>query len=465
MFGSLLAQSSTHESETSRRQLCRRNDIGSSNQEMLRHGVHTSKGFGRIVKAALQSPMELSLGITKGFHNVPKLWGDDTVRRQERVSDFRSGVKAVGKEFGFGWYDGVTGLVTQPWYGAQKEGASGFLKGIGKGIGGFLTKPGAALFGIPAYMMKGVHKEVQKLYGSNAQSYIITSRAAQGYEEWLQSSDEAKQEVMVRWKLIQKYLKKKCSPDEMLRDVLEAQQKKTSGNREAGRPSSSSRPSGGTGTSIQDLENTLLAPDDPQSASYLVNTTPAPLPEAAGDDETFTRVIQEDLSRLHHQPREPADDESGQEGLRRAIAFSEVEAQRYKRETMEYEDQLKRVMAHSMIEQRQRGSDGVRQSTLNHDDENGDFMRARGGHKNMTEKAAVGSSTSSDARRGPSHDDGHLVGTTQKEFEAQLDKHQLEKSAEEKAEEDVVMEYVRKQSLLEAHHQSKSKYGATEKEY
>jgi hypothetical protein len=37
--------------------------------------------------------------------------------------------------------------------------------------------------------MKGVHKEVQKLFGSNVQNYIIASRAAQGYEEWLQSSD------------------------------------------------------------------------------------------------------------------------------------------------------------------------------------------------------------------------------------------------------------------------------------
>ena len=38
--------------------------------------------------------MEISVGLTKGFHNLPKLWGDKTVRPQEQVSDFKSG--AIG---------------------------------------------------------------------------------------------------------------------------------------------------------------------------------------------------------------------------------------------------------------------------------------------------------------------------------------------------------------------------------
>nr|POE48635.1 isoform 2 of sterol 3-beta-glucosyltransferase ugt80a2 [Quercus suber] len=192
-------------------------------QDMLRRtGAHTSKGLGRFAKALVLSPMELSVSFTKGFHNVPKLWGDDTVRPQEQVTDLKSGLKAVGREFGFGWYDGVTGMVTQPWQGARKEGASGFLKGVGKGIGGFVKKPGAALCGVLGHTMKGVHKEVQKMFGSNVQNYIVASRAAQGYEEWLQSSDAERQDVVDRWKRIQKYLKKKYNADEMMQDVLGA---------------------------------------------------------------------------------------------------------------------------------------------------------------------------------------------------------------------------------------------------
>jgi hypothetical protein len=165
--------------------------------------------------------MDISVSFTKGLHNVPKLLGDDTVRPQEQVSDFKSGARAAGREFGLGWYDGVTGLFTQPWRGAQKEGVGGFFKGIGRGVGGFIAKPCAGVFGIPGYVMKGVHKEVQKLFGSNVQSYIIASRTAQGYDEWMKSSDAEKEDVIVRWKLIQKYLKKKLDP-EMVRDLLEA---------------------------------------------------------------------------------------------------------------------------------------------------------------------------------------------------------------------------------------------------
>jgi hypothetical protein len=41
--------------------------------------------------------MDLTLGIARGFHNAPKLYGDDTVRPQEKVTDFQTGLKAAGK--------------------------------------------------------------------------------------------------------------------------------------------------------------------------------------------------------------------------------------------------------------------------------------------------------------------------------------------------------------------------------
>lgn len=41
-------------------------------------------------------------------------------------------------------YDGISGLVTQP-YKARNEGSAGIMKGIGKGIGGLIFKPGAGM--------------------------------------------------------------------------------------------------------------------------------------------------------------------------------------------------------------------------------------------------------------------------------------------------------------------------------
>jgi hypothetical protein len=63
----------------------------------LENAGRASKGISRIVGAGLKSPMDFTLGIARGFHNAPKLYGDDTVRPQEKVTDFQSGLKAAGK--------------------------------------------------------------------------------------------------------------------------------------------------------------------------------------------------------------------------------------------------------------------------------------------------------------------------------------------------------------------------------
>ncbi|KAI4253660.1 MAG: hypothetical protein L6R42_007492, partial [Xanthoria sp. 1 TBL-2021] len=85
----------------------------------------------------------LSQRSTRGFHNAPRLYGDESVRHPDKVTGFQSGLRTAGKEFGYGVYDGVTGLFTQPIEGAKQEGVAGFVKGFGKGIGGFFLKPSA----------------------------------------------------------------------------------------------------------------------------------------------------------------------------------------------------------------------------------------------------------------------------------------------------------------------------------
>lgn len=109
----------------------------------LENAIGAGKGVQRIVAAGMKSPMDFTLSIARGFHNAPKLYGDDTVRPSEKVTGLQSGLKVAGKEFGLGFYDGITGLVTQPLRGVEKEGAAGFFKGVGKGIGGLILKPGA----------------------------------------------------------------------------------------------------------------------------------------------------------------------------------------------------------------------------------------------------------------------------------------------------------------------------------
>lgn len=106
-------------------------------------GLETTKGISRIVETGFKSPMNFTMGLAKGFRNAPKLYNDDTVRKQEKVTGIGSGFMVAWKELGLGFYDGVSGLATQPIRGAQKEGGLGFIKGFAKGIGGVILKPAA----------------------------------------------------------------------------------------------------------------------------------------------------------------------------------------------------------------------------------------------------------------------------------------------------------------------------------
>jgi hypothetical protein len=96
-----------------------------------------------VAEVGLSVPMDFANSLAQGFHNVPKIYQDHTVRPQENVTGMKSGLQAAGKDLTHGILDGVTGIVTQPFHGAMEEGAVGFVKGIGKGIGGLVLKPTA----------------------------------------------------------------------------------------------------------------------------------------------------------------------------------------------------------------------------------------------------------------------------------------------------------------------------------
>jgi UDP:flavonoid glycosyltransferase YjiC (YdhE family) len=181
-------------------------DAGHVTMESVLGGA---SAVSKIVGAGMKSPMDFTNALAKGFHNAPKLYGDDTVRKSEKITGLTSGLTAAGKEFGYGFFDGITGLVTQPLAGAKKEGFAGFVKGAAKGIGGVVLKPGAAIWGLPGYTFKGIYTELQKHFGSSVQNYIIAARTAQGYEEWKASTAEQRTIIITTWKSTQFELRRK----------------------------------------------------------------------------------------------------------------------------------------------------------------------------------------------------------------------------------------------------------------
>ncbi|TVY87532.1 hypothetical protein LAWI1_G008698, partial [Lachnellula willkommii] len=48
--------------------------------------LDTNKGVSRIIGTGLKAPMDVTLGVAKGFGNLPKAYGDETVREKEKVT-------------------------------------------------------------------------------------------------------------------------------------------------------------------------------------------------------------------------------------------------------------------------------------------------------------------------------------------------------------------------------------------
>lgn len=59
--------------------------------------MSSGKGLVRVAGAGLKTPATFTHGLTRGFHNVPLLYGDETVRKEEKIDGLSSGLAAAGK--------------------------------------------------------------------------------------------------------------------------------------------------------------------------------------------------------------------------------------------------------------------------------------------------------------------------------------------------------------------------------
>ncbi|RPA96557.1 UDP-Glycosyltransferase/glycogen phosphorylase [Choiromyces venosus 120613-1] len=170
---------------------------------------NTSKALSKAARAGARAPMEVSLAVAQGFHNAPRLFGDE-VRHPYRITGLQSGLRAAGKEFALGVYDGVTGIVTKPYHGAKEGGAAGFVKGLGRGVAGGVLKTNAATAGVVGFTLKGVHMEVRKGKDRGVGEVVHRERIRQGEAEAreLQSMGEdvvkeVKRRVEEGWGLVE----------------------------------------------------------------------------------------------------------------------------------------------------------------------------------------------------------------------------------------------------------------------
>ncbi|KFZ01301.1 hypothetical protein V500_00816 [Pseudogymnoascus sp. VKM F-4518 (FW-2643)] len=158
------------------------------------------QGISNIAITAMRPPMDLILALARGCHYAPKQYGDDTVRALGKINGFKSGVAIAGKQFGLGWYDGITGLATQPYRGAAKHGAKGFLAGIYKGASGLVLKP--SVFGLVGYTLHGIYREIQEHMGEKTHRYAIAGRITEGHQDWEMSTLEERRQIIDRYNMV-----------------------------------------------------------------------------------------------------------------------------------------------------------------------------------------------------------------------------------------------------------------------
>ncbi|KAE8396191.1 hypothetical protein BDV23DRAFT_143537 [Aspergillus alliaceus] len=163
----------------------------------------------RLTKHALNFvivlPADLTLSLTKGYHNAPRLYHDTTVREPHRVTGIKSGFRAARKEFTQGFYDGVSGLIRQPAEGFRSSGSSGLIKGIAKGLGGAVLKPAAGAMGLLEFPLDGLHKSVRKSLSECKSKEIVLLRTQQGDKEARQASREDRERVIRTWQELERH--------------------------------------------------------------------------------------------------------------------------------------------------------------------------------------------------------------------------------------------------------------------
>ncbi|KAL7796871.1 hypothetical protein V8C37DRAFT_371750 [Trichoderma ceciliae] len=433
--------------------------------------VGTSRNVGRIVTTGVKSPMNFCLGLAKGFRNIPRLYNDDTVRTIDKVTDFNSGVRVAGREFGLGLYDGISGLVTQPMRGAQKEGAAGLIKGFGKGIGGLITKPAAGFWGLPAYVMQGTYAELNKFLSRSVQNYIITSRVVQGERDLQNASEGEKADIVYRW--------------DHDADLRALQQTKLRGQeREHSRVGSG----GGSSSQVSPLQEgrrqlgAALAETQQQQQSDRATGRPhSPIPKASkiastvdteyetairasvretsrgdvGEDAVIEAAIRESVKLVRQQGSLP-DPVHLQLDSKNANVFDEEE---YKITDEEYQDLIEQAIRESLTGQA--GEFPIPQAPGAQELDAVDTAVSAHGYKLRSGGSAFAPNGDEDAdlqraieesrkappdlpRRESEDDEEELF---KRAIEAS--KNEMERVQHEKTEEEIVMDYIKKQSLAE----------------
>uniref|UniRef100_A0A096M2S5 Vacuolar protein sorting 13 homolog A n=1 Tax=Poecilia formosa TaxID=48698 RepID=A0A096M2S5_POEFO len=79
----------------------------------------------------------------------------------KQPTGLKDGLARGGKGLVSGFVSGITGIVTKPIKGAQKEGAAGFFKGFGKGLVGAIARPTGGIIDLASSTFQGIKRATE----------------------------------------------------------------------------------------------------------------------------------------------------------------------------------------------------------------------------------------------------------------------------------------------------------------
>ena len=60
-----------------------------------------------------------------------------------------------------------------------------------------------AIFGVPGYIHKGIHRELRKSRGKRVEDFVKAARTAEGIEDWDKSTEAERERVVAFWHEVQ----------------------------------------------------------------------------------------------------------------------------------------------------------------------------------------------------------------------------------------------------------------------
>jgi hypothetical protein len=251
------------------------------------------------------------------------------------------------QEFGYGLYDGITGIVTDPYKGAKKEGGIGFVKGVGRGIMSVPFRVMGGAWSVPGYAMKGLYQEMVKSKGKSVQNYIIAARIAQGYEEASTVSQQERDAIVRTWHQMKGGIKKKGNPATEKMDSLHSlvQQKRNRKNERSARLNAGTDASGAQTSASSNPAQSVIQPGqypDPPRRRGVEPEIRSTIPSWRQQEAERTRALQRQTTTSSGTPSTAppqqsqaeleaslrAEEEEDQRELERAIAASVADSSR-----------------------------------------------------------------------------------------------------------------------------------------